>query len=277
VPGASHLLVTKDARPGRILLAEQQVLSDRPWTATQLHRRLRVAPELVSSLTGLSAYHGLSAYRGPGPAITGSGSKLRRRGQPQPSRPTVAVPLLEHRLPPLSRHRCGFPHFFLDCQPAYLYISQLNRPSAGRPGGHPGTATPPPNRHRQRFLDRLRRRCSTDCGRRHGNAATPNRPWPLALTGSFRFGRRLHRERALLAGRRLVSADEPVAHEPAGPAIDPPFLFAQTGLALERPGSPAAAAGETLDPENATCRRGQVRRLVRRRPALPVISVGRSS
>jgi hypothetical protein len=52
VPGASHSTVTGAARPGRILLAEQQVLSVGPPTAIQLHRRLRVAPERPSSAAG---------------------------------------------------------------------------------------------------------------------------------------------------------------------------------------------------------------------------------
>jgi len=37
VPGASHLLVAKDACPGWILLAEQQVLAVLPWPAALLH------------------------------------------------------------------------------------------------------------------------------------------------------------------------------------------------------------------------------------------------
>ncbi len=45
MPGASYFAVTGGARPGRILLAEQQVPSVGPPTATQLHQRLRVAPE----------------------------------------------------------------------------------------------------------------------------------------------------------------------------------------------------------------------------------------
>jgi len=49
VPGASYLAVTSGARPGRILLAEQQVLAVGPPRAAQLHRRLRVAPERSSS------------------------------------------------------------------------------------------------------------------------------------------------------------------------------------------------------------------------------------
>ena len=35
-------------------------------------------------------------------------------------------------------------------------------------------------------------------------------------------------------------------------------------ITTQRPSSPAVAAAETLNPENATCRRGQVQRLVRR-------------
>jgi hypothetical protein len=52
VPGASYFTVTDEARPGRILLAEQQVLSIGPPIATQLHRRLRVAPEQPRSAAG---------------------------------------------------------------------------------------------------------------------------------------------------------------------------------------------------------------------------------
>lgn len=52
MPGASYLAVTGEARPGRILLAEQQVLSIGPPIAAQLHRRLRVAPERPSSAAG---------------------------------------------------------------------------------------------------------------------------------------------------------------------------------------------------------------------------------
>ena len=52
LPGASCGTVTSAARPGRILLAEQQVLSIGPPTAAQLHRRPRVAPERPNSAAG---------------------------------------------------------------------------------------------------------------------------------------------------------------------------------------------------------------------------------
>src|SRR3954470_7969898 len=45
MPGASYVAVTSEARPGRILLAEQQVLAIGPPRAAQLHRRPPVASE----------------------------------------------------------------------------------------------------------------------------------------------------------------------------------------------------------------------------------------
>src|SRR6516162_7317919 len=52
MPRAPHLPVTRDARLGRRLLAEQQVLAPPFGRVTQLPRHPRVAPERPSSAAG---------------------------------------------------------------------------------------------------------------------------------------------------------------------------------------------------------------------------------
>jgi hypothetical protein len=60
MPGASYNTVTSDARPGRILLAEQQVLSDRSagsstdTSATSCRTRSRVGSQRLAGRRGVS-------------------------------------------------------------------------------------------------------------------------------------------------------------------------------------------------------------------------------
>src|SRR5262245_37268259 len=78
-------------------------------------------------------------------------------------------------------------------------------------------------------------------------------------------------ERRVRFLRVVLAHDEPVRDEflirhevrVAHRAYSFPLLAHGDVLVAERPSSPAAAAGEALNPETPSCRRGQVQRLVR--------------